>query len=415
MNASLEVAAVFRDGEPRFRAQYGQMLSPGQQRVLRAVLRCRTAALGGHVQRCDDCGHQQIQYNSCRNRHCPKCQAMARAAWLEKRESELLSVPYFHVVFTLPHELAPLALQNQRIVYGILFQAAAETLLKIAADPKHLGARVGCLMVLHTWGQNLMHHPHVHAIVTGGGLSPDGSRWISVKSGRRRQPFFAPVRVLSRVFRGKFIALLKAAFAAGKLGFHGQLQPLGQPADFQRLLNQAVRKEWVVYAKRPFSSPVCVLKYLARYTHRVAISNRRLVGLGDGRVSFCYKDYASGQHDKIMTLDTSEFMRRFLMHTLPKGFVRIRYYGFLANRQRQQSLDRCRELLGATSLPSEPAIDEAMPIEDTQPQPPCPTCPACQRGKLVVVELLAPTVPLRPRRPHMLNSRVVNRRFKTRQ
>lgn len=406
MNASLEVAAVFRDGEPRFRAQYGQMLSRGQQQVLRAVLRCRTAALGGHVQRCDDCGHQQIQYNSCRNRHCPKCQAMARAAWLEKRESDLLPVPYFHVVFTLPHELAPLALQNQRIVYGILFQAAAETLLKIAADPKHLGARVGCLMVLHTWGQNLMHHPHVHAIVTGGGLSPDGSRWIGVKRGRRRQPFFAPVRVLSRVFRGKFIALLKAAFAAGQLGFHGQLQPLGKPADFQRLLNQTVLHEWVVFAKRPFSSPLCVLKYLARYTHRVAISNQRLVGLGDGRVSFRYKDYASGQRDKIMTLDTSEFIRRFLMHTLPKGFVRIRYYGFLANRQRQQRLDQCRQLLGVPARPNEPAPNDAIPTEGAQSQPPCPTCPACQRGKLVVVELLAPTAPLRPRRPHMLNSRV---------
>ncbi len=255
MREALEVADVFRDGEHRFGAQYGKMLSPGQRRVLRAVRRCRTAALGGHVQRCDDCGHQQIQYNSCRNRHCPKCQALARAAWLERRERELLPVPYFHVVFTLPHELAPLALQNQRIVYGILFQAAAQTLLTIAADPQHLGARVGCLMVLHTWGQNLMHHPHVHSIVTGGGLSADGSRWIGVKSSRRRKPFFAPVGILSRVFRGKFIALLKEAFAAGKLGFHGRLKPLGNPADFQRLMNQAVRHEWVVYAKRPSLRP----------------------------------------------------------------------------------------------------------------------------------------------------------------
>ena len=232
MKDTLEVADVFRDGEPRFLAKFGRMLRTEQWQVLRAVMRCRTAALGGHVQRCDGCGHQQIQYNSCRNRHCPKCQAMARAAWLEKRESELLSVPYFHVVFTLPHELAPLALQNQRVVYGILFQAASQTLLEIAADPKHLGARVGCLMVLHTWGQNLMHHPHVHAIVTGGGLSPDGSRWIHSRRRKSGKSFFAPVKVLSRVFRGKFIALLKEAFASEKLGFYGQLKPLGDLAAF---------------------------------------------------------------------------------------------------------------------------------------------------------------------------------------
>ena len=403
MNATLEVADVFRNGEDRFQARYGRMLSRGQHQVQRAVLRCRTAALGGHVGRCDDCGHQRIQYNSCRNRHCPKCQALARAAWLEKRESELLPVPYFHVVFTLPHELAPLALQNQRVVYGLLFQAAARTLLEVAADPRHLGARVGCLMVLHTWGQNLMHHPHLHAIVTGGGLSPDGSRWIGVKSSTSRQPFFAPVRVLSRVFRGKFIAMLKAAFAAGKLGFHGQLKPRGDSAAFEQLLNKAVRHDWIVYAKRPFSSPVCVLKYLARYTHRVAISNQRLVGLRDGRVSFRYKDYAHAQQDKVMTLDTSEFMRRFLMHTLPKGFVRIRYYGFLANRQRQQRLDRCRELLGVASQSSEPSADDAIPTEaGAQPQQPCP---ACQRGKLVIVDLIAPTVPRRLRRPHVLTPR----------
>jgi len=406
MKEALEVAAVFRDGEERFRAQYGGLLSRGQQQVLRAVLRCRTAALGGHVQRCDDCGHQQIQYNSCRNRHCPKCQAMARAAWLEKRESELLPVPYFHVVFTLPHELAPLALQNQRVIYGILFQAAAQTLLKIGADPQHLGAQVGCLMVLHTWGQNLMHHPHVHSIVTGGGMSPDGSRWVAAKGGKRRKPFFAPVRILSRVFRGKFMALLKEAFACGKLAFHGQLKPLSNPADFQQLLHQAVCHEWIVYAKRPFSSPLCVLKYLARYTHRVALSNQRLVRLSDARVSFRYKDYASAQHDKIMTLDTSEFMRRFLMHTLPKGFVRIRYYGFLANRQRQQHLDQCRRLLGVTLQPSEGSTHEASPTkEDSLAEQPCPTCPACQRGKLVIVDLVVPTAPLSPRIPHMLTRR----------
>jgi hypothetical protein len=404
MKAVLEVADVFRDGEDRFRARYEKTLSPGQHQVLRAVLRCRTAALGGHVQRCDDCGHRQIQYNSCRNRHCPKCQAMARAAWLDKRESELLPVPYFHVVFTFSHELAPLALQNRRVVYGILFQAAAATLLEITADPKHLGATIGCLMVLHTWGQNLMHHPHVHTIVTGGGLSPDGSRWIATKRGKDGKPFFAPVKVLSRVFRGKFIALLKEAFASGKLDFYGKLKPRGNPASFHRLLNQAVRHDWVVYAKRPFSSPLCVLKYLARYTHRVAISNQRLVSLSDGRVKFRYKNYANGQQDEVMPLDTTEFMRRFLMHTLPKGFVRIRYYGFLANRHRNRRLDRCRELLGVQPPPNEPVPDNDIPIEEDAPsQSPCPTCPACQRGKLIIIEHIPPPWALGPPRPHMLD------------
>ncbi len=406
MNTTLEVADVFRDGEDRFGMQYGRTLSPSQHQVLRAVGRCRTAALGGHIQRCDGCDHQQIQYNSCRNRHCPKCQAMARAAWLDKRESELLPVPYFHVVFTLPHELASLALQNQRIVYGILFQAASQTLLEIAADPKHLGAKIGCLMVLHTWGQNLMHHPHVHAIVTGGGLSPDGSRWIHGRRSKRGKAFFAPVKVLSRVFRGKFIALLKEAFASDGLGFYGQLKPLSNPPAFEQLLNKAVRHDWVVYAKRPFSSPLCMLKYLARYTHRVAISNQRLVGLNEGRVSFRYKDYASGQHDKVMTLETPEFMRRFLMHTLPKRFVRIRYYGFLANRQRNQHLDLCRKLLGVASAPSEPPPDDAIPTEDGDSlQQTGPTCPQCQSGKLIIVDLIAPSPPLRLRRPHMLTAR----------
>jgi hypothetical protein len=258
-------------------------------------------------------------------------------------------------------------------------------------------------MVLHTWGQNLMHHPHVHAIVTGGGLSPDGSHWVAGKRSKRGKSFFAPVRILSRVFRGKFIALLKEAFAAGKLGFYGQLKPLGDPTAFEQLLNKAVRHNWVVYAKRPFSSPLCMLKYLARYTHRVAISNQRLVGLNDGRVSFRYKDYASGQQDKVMTLETPEFMRRFLMHTLPKGFVRIRYYGFLANRQRNQRLDQCRQLLGVTSQPSEPVPDDAKPTEeDTQPQQ---SCPACQRGKLVIIEVVPRLAPPSPRRPHMLTPR----------
>ena len=325
MRTALEVADVFRDGEARFLSEYGHTLSREQRQVLRAVIRCRTAELGGHFQQCNDCGHQRIQYNSCRNRHCPKCQAMARAAWLEKRESELLPVPYFNVVFTLPHELGPLALQNKRVVYGLLFRAAAQTLLEIAADSQHLGAKIGCLLVLHTWGQNLMHHPHVHAIVTGGGLSADGSRWIHGKQSKRRKPFFAPEKVLGRVFRGKFIDSLKRTFRSGKLGFHGRLKSLSDEAAFEQLLNKSVRHDWVVYAKRPFSSPARVLKYLARYTHRVVISNRRLVELRNGRVSFRYKDYSDDQRSKVLSLSSSEFIRRFLMHTLPSGFVRIRY------------------------------------------------------------------------------------------
>ena len=408
MRTPLEIADVFRDGEAGFLSKYGHTLSREQGQVLRAVIRCRTAELGGHVQKCDDCGHQRIQYNSCRNRHCPKCQAMARAVWLEKRESELLPVGYFHVVFTLPHELGPLALQNKRVVYGILFRAAAQTLLEIAADPKHLGAKIGCLMVLHTWGQNLMHHPHVHAIVTGGGLSADGSRWINGKQSKRRQPFFAPGKVLSRVFRGKFIAALKRAFRNGDLKFHGRLQSLDDEAAFEQLLSKSVRHDWVVYAKRPFSSPACVLKYLARYTHRVAISNRRLVELQDGRVSFRYKDYSERPAKQVLSLSSTEFIRRFLMHTLPSGFVRIRYYGFLANRYRNERLETCRDLLGVTSRPT-PAIQETQtPVENSDPAPSPNTCPACRRQSLAIIDILPPTRPLPPRRPHFLIHRTVN-------
>ena len=407
MRTSLEVADVFRDGEARFLAEYGDRLSREQRQVLRAVIRCRTAQLGGHVQKCDDCHHKRIQYNSCRNRHCPKCQAMARAVWLEKRESELLPVPYFHVVFTLPHELGPLALQNKRVVYGILFRAAAQTLLEIAADPKHLGAKIGCLMVLHTWGQNLMHHSHVHGIVTGGGLSTDGSRWINGKQSKRRKPFFAAKEVLSRVFRGKFIDSLKQAFRSGKLEFHGRLKSLGGEAAFEQLLNKAVRHDWVVYTKRPFSSPACVLKYLARYTHRVAISNRRLVELRDGRVSFRYKDYSDEAQSKVLPLSSSEFIRRFLMHTLPSGFVRIRYYGFLANRHRNERLQKCRDLLGVTSIPASTAEESQTPAENSDRAPSPMTCPACGRQSLVIIDVVSPARPLPPRRPHFLIHRTV--------
>jgi hypothetical protein len=395
MRVPLEVADVFREGEARFLAEYGHMLSREQRQVLRDVVRCRTAQLGGHLQQCDDCGHQRIQYNSCRNRHCPKCQAMARAAWLEKRESELLPVPYFHVVFTLPHELGPLALQNKRVVYGLLFRAAAQTLLEIGATPQHLGAKIGCLMVLHTWGQNLMHHPHVHAIVTGGGLSADGSRWIHGKQSKRRKPFFAPGKVLSRVFRGKFIDSLKQAFRSGKLGFFGRLKSLGDEAVFEQLLNKSAGHDWVVYAKRPFSSPACVLKYLARYTHRVAIANQRLLACDGKRVTFRWKDYAAAGTQKTMTLSTNEFMRRFLLHVLPSGLVRIRHYGWMANRGRSEKLVLCRRLLGVVEQQpvKENLNTENSTSSDQSPCEPSSTaarCPTCKSGRLIRIDSMQP-------------------------
>jgi hypothetical protein len=399
----MEVADVFRDGESAFVGRYGATLCYEQRQVLRAVIQCRTAALGGHRQMCDDCGHEAILYNSCRNRHCPKCQAMARAAWLEDRQSELLPIPYFHVVFTLPQQLAPLALQNKRVLYGMLFRAAAETLMELAADPKHLGAKIGCLMVLHSWGQTLMHHPHVHCLVTGGGISLDRSRWITCKQSKRsKRLFFVHVKILSRVFRGKFIDLLKQAFSDGHLRFHGKLAPLTAPKAFEQCLNASVKKDWVVYAKRPFSSPRCVLKYLARYTHRVAISQRRLLDLKDGRVSFEYKDYADEDQVKVMTLDSSEFIRRFLMHTLPNGFVRIRYYGLLANRHRQEQLEQCRRLLGVQAQLIQPADVTKSPELDPDALPAQNRCPVCKRGHLIIVELMYPTYRIQPPRPHFL-------------
>ena len=405
MSGDLEVADVFRDGATRFEARYGHVVSREQRQVIRAVTRCRTAALGGHVYRCQDCGHEKIQYNSCRNRHCPKCQAMARAAWLEQRESELLPIPYFHLVFTIPHELGPLALQNKRIVYGILFRAATQTAAELAADPKHLGAKIGCMMVLHTWGQNLMHHPHVHALVSGGGISADGTRWVHCKKSKKsNKPFFIPVRVLSAVFRGKFIAQLKQACASGQLAFHGQLKPYAEPAAFQSLLRKAVSQDWVVYAKRPFSSPSCVLKYLARYTHRVAISNQRLIDMRDGFVRFRYKDYAHAQQAKVMTLATEEFMRRFLMHTLPGGFVRIRYNGFLALRCRKRQLKRCRQLLGVPVAQESACQDEPPARQDTEPATDATRCPACKTGILALMGTLLPHPPLRVRAPHFLRT-----------
>src|SRR5450755_2747211 len=351
----LEVADVFRTYEKQFFARWGHVLGAHQRKAFRAIRDCRTAALGGHVEyteQCDTCGHRVISYNSCRDRHCPKCQAMARAKWLAAREVEVLPVAYFHVVFTLPQKIGLLALQNGSEIYRILFRAVSETLLTIAADPKHLGAAIGFLAVLHTWGQNLHLHPHLHCVVPGGGIGPDGSSWVGC-----RPSFFLPVRVLSRLFRNKFLSYLREAFREGKLQFHGEMAPLAMPDAFEDLCRQAARIEWVVYAKPPFGGPEQVLKYLARYTHRVAISNSRILSIDDGKVTFKWKDYAGGNETKTMTLDAVEFIRRFLLHILPKGFVRIRQFGFLANRARGNKLALCRVLLGA-SAPAKTAVSD---------------------------------------------------------
>ena len=385
----LEVAEVVRSYGQSYRERY--TLSPAQSRVLRAVVQCRTGILGGHVQECDHCGERQISYNSCRNRHCPKCQGSQTAQWLEAQQPHLLPVPYFHVVFTLPQVLAPLALQNPRVVYGLLFKAASRTLLEVAANPRHLGATIGFLAVLHTWGQNLHHHPHVHCVVPAGGLSPDGSRWVSSSP-----HFFLPVRVLSRLFRGKFLALLREAFDDGRLSFHGTIEPLANRSAFLCLVSKARSAEWVVYAKRPFGGPATVLKYLARYTHRVAISNHRLQVIGDGRVSFKYKDYARGRRLRTLSLEATEFIRRFLLHALPKGFVRIRRYGLMANIHRDRKLARCRELLGGpkAGVPTEDFSAEIKPYE-----PEVLRCPTCKEGILRRIPGVGPWSMVRPRPP----------------
>lgn len=343
-------------------------LSGEEQRILRAIACCRTAALGGHIETCDHCHHQRIAYNSCRNRHCPRCQGSACAKWMADRESELLPVEYFHVVFTLPDTFNSLALSNKRVVYSVLFDAVAQTLLEVAANPKHLGAKIGFIGILHTWGQNLCLHPHLHCVIPGGGLSPGGSKWISCKPG-----FFLPVRILSRVFRGKFIDLLKGARDEGKL--------MGaENADtFEQLLDASVQDDWVVYAKPPFGGPAQVLKYLSRYTHRIAISNRRLISTDEQTVSFKWKDYAHHNRPRSMTLDGAEFLRRFLMHAVPRGFMRIRHFGLLANRVRRSNLVLCRQLLNAS----------APTVKTVEPADPC-TCPQCHRGRLIAGPNLSP-------------------------
>lgn len=370
----LEVADIFRQYGADFRRRYP--LLPEQRRVMRAIEVCRTSVLGGHLEQCDSCAYQRIAYNSCRNRHCPKCQALAQARWVNARLADLLPVPYFHVVFTLPEQLASLALQNKRVVYNLLFSAAAKTLLTIARDPKHLGAEPGFLAVLHTWSQTLRHHPHLHCVVPGGGLALDGTHWVS-----GRPHFFLPVKVLARLFRRLFLQQLQQAFTAGQLCCYGNLTYLAQPTAFTRLLRSLRARDWWVYAKPPFAGPAQVLAYLGRYTHRVALSNHRLRACKDGSVTFSWKDYAHGQYSALMTLSTDEFMRRFLLHVLPRGFQRLRQFGLLANRHRRQKLQLCRSLL--TGLTLAPADEDALPaLRCLAPPPDTRRCPACQTGTL---------------------------------
>lgn len=382
----IEVADIFAAHGDAFLEANGDAVSSAKRRVLRDLVACRTAALGGHLERCDECGIERPAYNSCLNRHCPKCQGAARSEWLEARAAELLPVEYFHVVFTVPRPIAEIALQNKKVMYGVLLRASAETLTQIAEDPKHLGAKIGFLSVLHTWGQNLQHHPHVHCVVPGGGLSTDGDRWIPCPPG-----FFLPIKVLSKVFRGKFLELTERAFAKGDLQFQGDLAELEHPDLFASHLRSACATDWVVYSKPPFGGPEQVLKYLARYTHRVAISNHRIISFADGRVQFRWKDYARGNRQRVMTLDASEFIRRFLLHVLPKGFPRIRYYGLFSNRARRDNVARCRKLVGGNNFAPETSLSTAGADDNGRKR-----CPICQTGHMVRIYEL-PALPNRRR------------------
>lgn len=402
-----EVADIFNRYGEAYRHAHADSMGTLQRRVMSAIELCRTAALGGHVEQCDACGHQRIAYNSCRNRHCPKCQSLARAQWLEDRQDELLPVPYFHVVFTIPQEIAAIAFQNKRAVYNILFRASAETLHTIAADPKHLGAETGCISILHSWGQNLLFHPHIHCVVPGGGLCPDGTRWIAC-----RPNFFLPVRVLSRLFRRLFLEQLQKAFDAGTLHFFTSLAPLSNPRAFIKYLACTRKSEWVVYAKPPFGGPKQVLDYIGRYIHRVAISNNRLLDIDNGKIRFRWKDYRHGSAKGVMTLDADEFIRRFLLHVVPTGFMRIRHYGFLANRHCEAKLACCRRLLGAPAQTSpilvasaERSSDSGQDYRDHYEQltgNSLRMCPHCKQGHMVRIDTLPPDV--LPRAPPRLES-----------
>lgn len=385
MRATIEVADIFRAAGPAYRLAHAGHLSLDQLKVMSAIETCRTAVLGGHVEACTDCGHQRIAYNSCRNRHCPRCQGAAARTWLEQREADLLPVGYFHVVFTLPAEVADIAFHNKALVYDLLFKAASQTMLTIAADPKHLGARIGITAVLHTWGSAMTHHPHIHMIVPGGGITPDG-RWIS-----SRPAFLLPVRVLGALFRRLFMTRLVELHDAGQLAFFGKLAGLRDRRAFQRHLAPARKKRWVVYAKAPFAGPEAVLAYLSRYTHRVAISNSRLIAFDQTGVTFRYKDYrrSGDNRQQVMTLAANEFIRRFLIHVLPRGFHRIRHYGLLANSARKDCIAQARSLLEVAPAPDDAGITQ----EPADPRPPCPCC----GGTMVIIETFARGC--RPRAP----------------
>lgn len=386
---ALELADIFRLHGPAYRQAHDLPLHG--LKLMQAIETCRTAALGGHVEQCGQCDFTRVSYNSCRNRHCPKCQSLARAKWLEQRKAELLPVEYFHVVFTIPEQIAAIAFQNKSVVYDILFHATAETLLTIARDPQHLGAEIGFFCVLHTfrfsaWGQNLQHHPHLHCVIPGGGVSSDYEHWIGCRPG-----FFLPVRVLSRLFRRLFLEALEKAFQDHRLQFFSELEPLRDPKNFAHYLDPWRQAEWVVYAKPPFGGPRQVLEYLGRYTHRVAISNQRLLGMQDGQVSFRWKDYKHQQRPKTMTLSADEFIRRFLLHALPPGFQRIRYYGLFANIHRRDAVTLCRNLLLAPVpelLPC-PAGQDYRDLYETLTGESLRRCPKCGVGAMIIIEVLA--------------------------
>src|SRR5213595_115051 len=386
----LEVADLIRAAGDAFIERNRHWLRWKHIKVLLAIRRCRTAALGGHLDECTHCGYRApISYDSCRDRHSPKCQTAARERWIAARRRELLPTPYAHIVFTLPRRLAPLVLQNKKVLYDLLFRTSAETLLEVARDPRHLGAEIGFFSVLHTWNQRLQHHPHVHCVLAAGGLAPGHSRWIS-----SRRSFFLPVKVLGRIFRGKFVAGLKNAFQSGALQFHGHLLPLTEPRAFASWLRPLFRHDWVVYSKRPFGGPEHVLRYLGAYTHRVAISNSRLVALSEGNVTFRWRDSAHGNKKRLMTLSIDEFLRRFLLHSLPRGFMRIRNFGFLANRQRAELLPLCSRLLQSSDRPAADATSSAFPIRSLW------QCPLCG-GNMQVVERLSAAQLLLRSPPHL--------------
>jgi hypothetical protein len=387
MKTTLEVADILRTYGPAYREVHGDEMPLRQHRAMDAIEICRTSGLGGHVDACDHCGALRISYNSCRNRHCPKCQCLDKERWLEARKRDLLPCCYFHVIFTLPDDLRALALRNQKVIYGVLFKAVSETLKELANDSKHLGAQIGFICILHTWTQTLLDHPHIHCIVTGAGLSADGNRWVF-----SREEFFLPVKVLSRLFRGKFLAYLRSAYESGKLVFPGMISHLENETAFKRFLTGLYVREWVVYCKPPFKSAEMVIDYLGRYTHRVAISNDRIVKLEGGQVTIRYRDSKDNDKIKFMTLDAFEFIRRFLLHILPDGFMKIRHYGILSNRNKKDKLLLCKVLLGAPAKDSE-CGDERETWEDLlfritgiDPR----ICPYCGKGKMVLREKLNP-------------------------